>query len=142
MARTIETILCIDDQWNRLIARKLLLEMNGFSVVEALSGDEGLKLFRTRIVDAVALDYQMPGMNGDVVAARMKRMRPHVPILLLSAYGPLPDNKLEAVDAFLILSQEPDFLVSSLRQLLASRTKPFFHRWFDRWTSRNQGTRP
>jgi CheY-like chemotaxis protein len=142
MARFSNTILCIDDQWLRLIARKQLLEANGYRAIEATNGDEGLKLFRTSTVDAVVLNYQMPGMNGDVVAARMKRMKAHVPILLLSAYGTLPDNKLESVDAFLLLSQEPKFLLSRLRQLLASRSKPFFHRWFEHWTGRNQGIRP
>jgi CheY-like chemotaxis protein len=142
MARFSNTILRIDDQWLRLIARKQLLEANGYQAIEATNGDEGLKLFRTSTVDAVVLNYQMPGMNGDVVAARIKRMKAHVPILLLSAYGPLPDNKLESVDAFLLLSQEPKFLLSRLQQLLASRSKPFFHRWFEHWTGRNQGIRP
>lgn len=142
MARLVNTVLCIDDQWLTLIARKQFLEANGYQVIEATNGDEGLKLFRTATVDAVVLDYQMPGMTGDVVAARMKRMKPHVPILLLSAYGPLPDNKLESVDAFLLLSQEPTFLPSSLQRLLTSRTKPFLYRWFDHWTGRNPGIRP
>ncbi len=142
MARLLSTILCIDDHWTRLIGRKTLLEMNGYRVLETTNADEGLKLFRTSAVDAVVLDYQMPGLNGDVVAARMKRMKPHVPILLLSLYGPLPDNKLESVDVFLLISQEPKFLLSSLQQLLASRSKPFFHRWFEHWTGRNQGIRP
>jgi CheY-like chemotaxis protein len=142
MARPLNTILCIDDHWTRLIGRKTLLEMNGYRVLETTDADEGLKLFRTSAVDAVVVDYQMPGMNGDVVAARMKRMKPHVPILLLSAYGPLPDKKLESVDAFLLISQEPTFLVASLQRILASRSKPFFHRWFDHWTGRNQGIRP
>jgi CheY-like chemotaxis protein len=35
--------------------------------------DEGLKLFLSH-VDAVVLDYQMPGMKGDVVAAKMKEI--------------------------------------------------------------------
>lgn len=142
MARLLNTILCIDDHWNRLIGRKTLLEMNGYRVLETTHADEGLKLFRSSAVDAVVLDYRLPGMSGDVVAARMKRMKAHVPILLLSAYGPLPDKKLESVDAFLLLSQESSFLLSSLKQLLTSRSKPFFHRWFDHWTGRNQGIRP
>ena len=90
----------------------------------------------------MAIYYQLPGMNGDVVAARMKRMKPHVPILLLSAYGPLPDNKLESVDAFLTTSQETNLLVSCLRRLLTSRAKPFFQRWFMQWTRRNEAIRP
>jgi CheY-like chemotaxis protein len=142
MSRLLSTVLCIDDQWSRLIGRKTLLEMNGYRVLETTDANEGLKLFRTNNVEAVVVDYKMPGMNGDVVAARMKRMKAHVPILLLSAYEPLPDKKLESVDAFLTIAQEPKFLVSCLERLLASRSKPFFHRWFDHWVGRNQGNRP
>src|SRR6266436_1551001 len=105
MSRAKATILCIDDHWNGLIGRKMLLEKNGYEVLEARGGDEGLKLFRSHLIDAVVVDYQMPGMNGDVVAAKMKRIKSHVPIMLLSAYEPLPKSKLEGVDIFLSKSQ-------------------------------------
>jgi response regulator RpfG family c-di-GMP phosphodiesterase len=110
MSRPKATIFCIDDHWNGLISRKILLESNGYEVLEATGGDKGLKLFLAHAVDAMVLDYQMPGMNGDVVAARMKRVKSHVPIMLLSAFGPLPKNKLEAVDTFLSKSQPPKIL--------------------------------
>src|SRR5271156_3334313 len=100
-------ILCIDDQWNGLISRKMLLEKNGYEVLEASGGDEGLKLFRKHPVDAVVLDYQMPGMNGDVVAAKMKRLRSDVPIMLLSGCEALPEKKMQAVDTFVSKSQPP-----------------------------------
>lgn len=132
------TILCIDDHRNGLIGRKMLLEENGYEVLEATGGDEGLKLFRSHSVDAVVLDYQMPGMNGDVVAVKMKRVKSHVPIMLLSAYGPLPQNKLKAVDTFLSKSQPPNILLSTLQSLLDSRSKPFFSRWLDHWRDRNE----
>ena len=139
MSRPKATILCIDDHWNGLIGRKTLLENNGYEVLEATGGDEGLKLFLAHAVDAVVLDYQMPGMNGDVVAARMKRVKSHVPIMLLSAFGPLPKSKLEAVDTFLSKSQPPKILLSTLQDLLTGQPKPFFRRWFDTWRSRNEG---
>ena len=142
MSRLQPIVLCIDHHWSRLVERKQLLEANGYAVIDAIDGAEALKLFRNNAVDAVALYYQLPGINGDVVASRMKRMKPHVPILLLSSYGPLPDNKLESVDAFLTTTQEPKFLVSTLRRLITLRTKPFFHRWFAQWTVRNTGVRP
>jgi len=138
MFRTKARILCIDDHWNGLIGRKMLLEQSGYEVLEASGGDEGLKLFRTHAVDAVVLDYQMPGMSGDVVAAKMKRINAHVPIMLLSAYGPLPKSKLSSVDKFLCKSQPPKILLSTLQGLLNS-DKPFFYRWLDHWKSRNQG---
>src|SRR5579863_4055416 len=138
MSRLKSTILCIDDHWNGLIGRKMLLEKNGYEVLEATGGDEGLKLFRAHPVDAVVVDYQMPGMSGDVVAAKMKRVKSHVPIMLLSAYGPLPKRKLEAVDTFLSKSQPPRILLSTLQDLLDKQPKSFFSRWFDTWRSRNE----
>ncbi len=131
MSRLKATILCIDDHLNGLIGRKMFLENHGYEVLEATGGDEGLKLFKSHSVDAVVLDYQMPGMNGDVVATKMKRAKSHVPIMLLSAYGPLPTSKLEAVDTFLSKSQPPQILLSTLQDLLNSQPKPFFSRWLD-----------
>ena len=131
------TILCIDDHWNGLIGRKMLLEKSGYTVLEASGGEEGLQLFLKHAVDAVVVDYQMPGMDGAVVASRMKRLKANVPIMLLSAYGPLPASKLRSVDTFLSKSQPPSMLVSALHGLLDGRDKPFFHRWLDHWKSRN-----
>jgi len=138
MSRLRSTILCIDDHWNGLIGRKKLLEEHGYRVLEATSGAEGLKLFRSHSVDAVVLDYQMPGMSGDVVAAKLKRINSHVPIMLLSAYEPLPKKKLQSVDTFLCKSQPPKILLSSLQHLLDGPPKPFFYRWLDIWRDRNQ----
>ena len=139
MSRLKATILCIDDHRNGLSGRKMLLENSGYEVLEATGGDEGLKLFLSHSVDAVVLDYQMPGMNGDVVAAKMKRIKSHVPILLLSAYGPLPKRKLKAVDTFLSKSRPPKILLSTLQGLLDNEPKPFFSRWLDTWRNRNKG---
>ncbi len=139
MSRAKARILCIDDHWNGLIGRKMLLEKSGYEVLEASGGDEGLKLFRSHEVDAVVLDYQMPGMNGDVVAAKMKSINSQIPIMLLSAYGPLPKSKLRSVDTFLSKSQPSSILLSSLQNMLSDRRKPFFSRWLDHWKSRNQG---
>jgi len=142
MSRGKATILCIDDHWNGLIGRKMLLEKSGYVVLWASGGDEGLKLFRSQPVDAVVLDYKMPGMNGDVVAAKMKRINSHIPIMLLSAYEPLPKSKLSSVDSFLSKSQPPNILLSTLQDMLGDHHKPFFSRWLDHWKSRNQVVTP
>lgn len=138
MSRTKATILCIEDHWKGLVARKMLLEKNGYEVLEASGADEGLKLFLSRNVDAVLLDYQMPGMNSEVVAEQMKRINSHVPIMLLLASGPLSKNKLRSVDSFLTKSQPPNVLLSRLQGLLDRQHKTFFARWLDQWKNRNQ----
>jgi CheY-like chemotaxis protein len=141
MARRKATILCIDDHWSGLIGRKALLENDGYKVMQATSGDDGLKLFASHAVDAVVLDYRMPGMNGDAVAVKMKSIKSHVPIMMLSAYADLPKAKLEAVDTFLSKSQPPKLLLSTLQHLLDIRPKLFFNHWLDTWRSRNEGVK-
>ncbi len=140
MSRPKATILCIDDHWKGLIARKMLLEESGYAVIEATGAADGLRLFRSRTVDAVVVDYQMPGMSGDIIAAKMKSINSRVPIMLLSAYGPLPENKLSSVDSFLTKSQPTNILLSTLKELLEGQPKHFFSRWLDHWKGRNQGT--
>jgi CheY-like chemotaxis protein len=120
----------------------MLLEKNGYEVLEATSGDVGLKLFLSHAVDAVVLDYQMPGMNGAVVATEMKRINAQVPIMLLSACCPLQKSKLRAVDSFLSKSQPANTFLSALHEMLDARPKGFFEGWLGDWKQRNQGATP
>jgi CheY-like chemotaxis protein len=136
MARQ-KRILCIDDHWSGLIGRKMLLEQKGYEVLEATGGSEGLKLFLSQDVDAVVLDYQMPDMNGAVLAAKMKKARSKVPIILLSAHSPLPKRKLQSVDKFMSKSESPDAFLSTVNDVLTAHSKPFFSRWLDGWKRRN-----
>ncbi|HXY02310.1 MAG TPA: response regulator [Terriglobales bacterium] len=116
------TILCIDTHSPGLVGRKKLLEQSGYAVLEASRGDDGLKLFLSNPVDAVVLDYQMPEINGAVVAAEMKRINSLVPIMLLSAFCPLQKSKMRAVDSFLSKSQPSTTFLAALHDLLAARS--------------------
>jgi len=62
-------------------------------VVATTSGLKNVDLPEERGVDAVILDYRMPEMMGDAVAARMKQLRPEVPIMMLSAAGLCPARR-------------------------------------------------
>jgi CheY-like chemotaxis protein len=125
-------ILCIDDEGAGVEARKELLEISGYEVLTAQSGEQGLGLFVAHPIDAVLLDYKMPGMNGDRVARQMKRVKPDVPILLLSGYSELPLNELSCADAFLSKGESWSTVVSTLDRLLNLRI-PFFVRWMEDW---------
>jgi DNA-binding response OmpR family regulator len=128
-------ILCIDSHQNGLIARRLLLEENGYRVLVAADGSEGLALFLSNPVNAVILAYQTRGMSGDALAAEMKHSRSDVPIMMLSPYG-LPDNKLRAVDAYLSGAESPEVFLSQVENLLHGRTQLFFSHWIEDWKSR------
>jgi CheY-like chemotaxis protein len=93
-------VLCVDDEFNGLEGRKMLLEEAGCKVLVASRGRDAMRLFASHPVDLVLLDYHMPGMNGDVVAEHMKSSQPDVPIALLSADEGLPEGALRWVDVF------------------------------------------
>jgi len=112
-------ILCIDDEATGLLVRKMLLQSQGYQVLTALSGPEGIDLCATNPVQAVVLDYAMPGMNGAEVAAELKRLYPNIKILLLSAYVDLPEDALLNVDKRTIKGISPTDLLADLKQLLS-----------------------
>jgi CheY-like chemotaxis protein len=112
-------ILCIDDEPVGLRVRKMLLESQGYKVLTATSGREGLQLFATHPIAAVVLDYAMPEMNGDQVAIALKRLKPDVKILLFSAYVKFPDEVMQWVDGYAVKGDHPTALFNALQQLLA-----------------------
>jgi len=113
-------ILCVDDESTGLTVRKILLERQGYKVLTALSGPESLRLLTAHPVEAVVLDYAMPGMNGDRVAEAMKRLKPDVKILLYSAYVDLPEEALKWVDRRAVKGMSPTSFLEDLQQLLSS----------------------
>jgi len=116
-------ILCIDDEALGLKIRKAVLEKEGYRVLTALDGSSGLSLFMDEPVEGVILDYFMPGMDGGVVAAAMRKRRPNVPILLLSAYVNLPADLLQLVDFTVLKGEGPSELLIKVRRMLSERQR-------------------
>jgi response regulator RpfG family c-di-GMP phosphodiesterase len=112
-------ILCIDDEPLGLQVRKLLLQYQGYEVLTAKNGIDGLQLFVANPVHAVVLDYSMPGMTGDQIATEMKRLKPTVKILLLSAYVDLPEEALKFVDKRVVKGVAPTTFLEELQKLLS-----------------------
>ncbi len=112
-------ILCIDDDEQSLQVRKVLLETYGFRVTTAISPREGLKLFRARDIDAVVVDYEMPEMNGGELARAVKRQRPAVPVLVLSALPWLPEEAPRScIDAFITKGGPTGNLVTEIERVM------------------------
>jgi CheY-like chemotaxis protein len=112
-------ILCVDDEVVGLRVRKILLERAGYHVLTAADGNSGMELFATQPVDAVVLDYAMPGMHGGDVAKKMRQTKPEVPILLLSAYVGLPDEVSSLVDVYMTKGEGAPALLDKLGNLLS-----------------------
>jgi CheY-like chemotaxis protein len=112
-------VLCVDDEAVGLHVRKILLERAGYQVLTAEDGRSGIELFASQPVDAVVLDYAMPGMHGGEVAKQMRLTKPHVPILLLSAYVGLPEEVSSLVDIYMTKGEGAPALLLKLSNLLS-----------------------
>ncbi|HSY69397.1 MAG TPA: response regulator [Edaphobacter sp.] len=111
-------VLCVDDELVGLQVRKILLERAGYRVLTAQDGPSGLEIFSAEPVEAVVLDYSMPGMHGGEVAARMRLAKPRVPILLLSAYMGLSVEVTSVVDLYMTKGEGAPVLLEKLGSLL------------------------
>src|SRR3954471_10762110 len=85
-----ETILIIDDEVTVVSLTAMMLERYGYEVIVSPSATEALHLFEVWPdlgVDLVMVDIIMPDMNGIELAARIRSIRPNLPILFFSAYS-------------------------------------------------------
>jgi CheY-like chemotaxis protein len=113
-------ILCVDDEVVGLRVRCLLLEQAGYTVITAHNGQDALRLFESQPVDAVVLDYFMPGMHGAEVAARMRQTKPGVPILLLSAHVGLAEQITPLVDRYMVKGEGVPLFLQNVNSLFAA----------------------
>src|SRR5512146_1210136 len=77
-------VLCVDDDFRALTARRSILSVAGFDVLTADSADAAVRVFRHRSVDVVITDDFLPGGTGAQLAECLKRMDPEVPVVLMS----------------------------------------------------------
>jgi CheY-like chemotaxis protein len=117
-------ILCIDDEEPALSLRRRILEKAGYRVFTALTGKEGIEIFRFQPIDAVILDYWMADMDGLDVASELKKLNPKTPVIMLSGYSSILDEGLGRVDLWLRKGEgDPEQLLLAIAQLL-SRNRP------------------
>ena len=110
-------ILCIDDADVALRVRKLLLGSEGYNVLTAGTGEEGLEIFRKNPIQLVISDHFLSGKSGTDITREMKELKPGVPILITSAALEKPEG-LEFADGFLAKCEAPEILLDTIAHLL------------------------
>jgi len=114
---TPKTILCIDDDDGILGYQRELLERRGYAVLTAASARHGLQIAAVCAIAAVIVDYHMPEMNGHEVATEIKRLKPQVPIVMVSSDDQIPGHTLNVVDAFVSKNDVPSRLLPVITRI-------------------------
>ena len=89
-------VLVVDDDVRMLRMMKRILELEGFQVLIANSGESALKMFDKETPDLVLLDIMMPDMDGYSVCQRIREFS-QVPIIMVTARGD-DKEKVEGLD--------------------------------------------
>jgi DNA-binding response OmpR family regulator len=114
-------ILIVDDDQHIRRLYKEELEEEGYEVVVASTGTEGLELFEKENPDLVTLDILMPDMDGIKVLRQMKEKKPRIPIIMSTAYDYRDDFAVWASEAYIVKSAELSELKEAIKRLTSKK---------------------
>ncbi|MDD5431587.1 MAG: response regulator [Candidatus Omnitrophica bacterium] len=116
-------ILIVDDDPDIRDVLKLTLSEENYEVLEALDGEEALKMITAKSPNLVLLDYKIPKVDGREVCRRIKSdlLMRHLPIIMVTGKGDITD-KVHGIDAgaddYVVKPFEPKELLARIRMVI------------------------
>ena len=116
-------ILIIEDNEQNMYLMTFLLQNQGFEVVQAYNGNDGIRLARDSNPDAILLDIQLPGIDGYQVAATLNRQErlKAIPIIAVTSYAMAGDKErilAAGATGYIEKPINPDAFISQLQEYL------------------------
>ena len=102
-----ETILLVEDKHELRLMLKTALSNEGYTVVEAASGDEALQRLRGVQYAAVLSDLKLPGQSGLQVLQAAREHSPNTPVIIMTAYGSIEEAVRAMKDGAYDFIQKP-----------------------------------
>ena len=125
-------LLLVDDDPGLLKLLVLRLTSEGYSVVTAESGAEGLRVLNREKVDLVISDLRMDEMDGMQLFAEIQKVQPGMPVIILTAHGSIPDAVAatqQGVFSFLTKPVDKDALYQAIDDALEQSAPATDERW-------------
>lgn len=112
-------ILWVDDEMESLKSQRLFLEQKGYKVSGVTNGYDALDFIQEERIDIILLDESMPGMTGIETLSKIKTLRPHLPVIMVTK------NEEEYIMEDAIGAQITDYLIKPVNpnQVLLSIKK-------------------
>jgi DNA-binding response OmpR family regulator len=122
MTATAHTVLVIEDDANLLNSLMFILEQQGFAVLRAGSGEEGVPLALRHRPDLVLLDLTLPGMDGFAVAERLEPLRAEGTRIVILTGRDVEDDMVRALercaDDYVVKPVRPRVLLARITAVL------------------------
>lgn len=93
---TVGSVLIIDDEAEIRESLQTLLELEGYAIETASSGEDGLTLISERSFDLVLIDLALPGRDGMEILTDIRAQEMRLPVIMITAYGTL-ENAVRAM---------------------------------------------
>ncbi|WP_434149364.1 sigma 54-interacting transcriptional regulator [Methylocaldum gracile subsp. desertum] len=135
-------ILIVDDDPALLKLLAMRLDLEGFAVIEAGSGEEALAKTATHRPKLVITDVQMGGMDGLTLFDSLKHIHPALPVIILTAHGSVShavDAVRRGVFGYLSKPFEAEALLAEVERALEQSGAPPEFDWSDTIITRNAG---
>lgn len=114
-------ILWVDDEIESLKSQILFLKNKGYEVTPLSNGYDALELLKEKNVDVVLLDESMPGLTGLETLAKIKEMRPLLPVVMITkneAENIMEDALGSQITDYLIKPVNPNQVLLSLKKIM------------------------
>lgn len=118
-------ILVIDDSPTETYRFREILQRNGYEVLEAATGADGISVARAELPDLILMDVVMPGMNGFQATRQLTRgaETKHIPIIIVSTKDQETDRvwgKRQGARDYLTKPIEETSLIRVIHQILSA----------------------
>ncbi len=110
-------LLWVDDSRPLLSLYKSVFESLGFEVLATSSPDEALEHVSSNAPDVAILDYDMPGMDGGMLALLIKDRYPVLPVIIYSGSTGIPPTAHHWVDAICAKAAPREELITTIELL-------------------------
>jgi len=128
MAKKItKKVLIIEDAKHVVMMLESRLRANGYEVISAYDGQQGLERAQKEKPDLIIMDIMLPKLTGDEVCKKLKQNKElaTIPIIVLTALARRQDIKLAeqlGVDAYITKPFMPDVLLSKIGELIGKNS--------------------
>ena len=117
-------LLVVDDEMKIREVIKEYAEFNGYEVAEAEDGMQAVRLCKDNDYDLIILDIMMPKLDGFSTCKEIKKFKPDIPVIMLSARGEEYDKLFGfelGIDDYVVKPFSPKELMARVNAVLARR---------------------
>jgi twitching motility two-component system response regulator PilH len=117
-------VLIVDDSPTETYKMETILKKNGFKVIKAENGEDGVEVAKKELPDIVLMDVVMPGLNGFQATRLLTKAKEtsHIPVIIVTTKDQPTDKlwgKRQGAKGYLVKPVDDNQLIDTIKQVMA-----------------------